>query len=412
MAKRILKFPEGFLWGTATAAYQVEGNNANSNWSEFEKRSGNIQNSERSGIAVDHYHRFSQDFDIAKSLNHNIHRFSIEWSRIEPKEGIFSDEAVEHYRQVIRALRSRGMKVMITLFHFTVPIWFAKRRGFEKRENVKYFVRFVEYVTRKLGKEVDYWVTINEANVYTGNGYFIGCFPPGKRGKILLYFRVLDNLAVAHKLAYSAIHAKFKESRVGYSHNYPYFEAYNKNSLLDKLASNLSEYVTNTYFLNKVKDKIDFLGIQYYVRIRIDFKIGGSFFYLADELGIENLDPDTQKSDIDWEIYPNGIYMVLKRARKYRVPIIITENGIADRKDQFRKEFIKEILKGVHKAIGDGIDVRGYIHWTLMDNVEWHLGRFPRFGLVEIDYKDKLKRKIRPSAKYFSKICKENAVSE
>lgn len=408
MKSKILKFPKNFLWGSATAAHQVEGNNKNSDWWEFEKKKGNIENNEVSGIAVDHYNRYEQDFDIARSLNHNIHRFSIEWARIEPEEGKFDKSKIEHYRKVIQALKERKMKVVLTLFHFTLPNWFAKKGGWENIKAVEFFLRYVEYVVKELGNEVDFWVTINEPLVYSSQSYLLGNFPP-KVKSIFRFFKVVNTLITVHKESYLLIHKYFDNAKVCFSKNIPFFEPYRKEIFLDRVSAKLADYIVNDYFISKTSQYIDFFGLQYYVHSRVKFKLGGSYFNLGEEVGIETSE-NAIVTEMGWEIYPDGIYHALKKLQKYKLPIIITENGIADKRDEHRADFVRDHLINVHKAIQEGVDVRGYLYWSLMDNFEWIFGRRPRFGLVEIDYEKDLERRVRKSALYFSKICKNNAV--
>lgn len=409
MNKKTLRFPDGFLWGAATAAHQVEGNNKNNDWWEFEQK-GNVNNGETSGIAVDHYNRYEEDFDIAKSLNHNAHRFSIEWSRIEPREGEFDMDEIRHYAEVIKALKERGMKVMVTLFHYSSPLWFAKKGGWENKDAIKDFLRFVEQVLKYLGSEVDYWITINEPMGYAVQGYLRGEFPPGIKS-VFRFLKVVKIFVRAHNEAHFLIHRFFRDAKVGIAKNLPFMESFDKKSLRDKFVTNVAKYIDYKMFLDEVVDSLDFLGVQIYYYIRVKFKLGGEYVKLGDEYGVNNhADNKLPRCDRNWEIYPEGIYHVLKDLKKYNVPIIITENGVADREDRLRADFIRDSLISIHRAICEGVDVRGYFHWTLTDNFEWTRGRSMRYGLVEIDYENNLKRIIRPSAKYFAEICERNAV--
>jgi len=395
-----LKFPPGFLWGAATSAHQVEGGNFN-DWTEWEKK-----NAERlakkargywqkwqqekfpemfepanyiSGRAADHYHLYEKDFDIAKSLSHNAHRFSIEWSRLEPAEGKFNQKEIEHYRQVLLALKDRGIEPFVSLYHWTLPIWFTKKGGWLNKNSPYYFNRFVKIVGENLFNQVKFWITLNEPMVYASASYFKGAWPPQKKN-IFKYFKVLSSLVKAHQLAYRSLRLIDLGCQVGIAKNYIYF----KNNPL-------AGYLWNSYFLNKIKEGQDFIGLNYY-------------FYFQ-FLKKRNL----PVSDINWQIYPQGVYSILKKLKKYQKPIYITENGLADKKDEQRAKFIKDHLYWIHKAIEEGVDVRGYLHWSLLDNFEWDKGFWPRFGLVEVDYKT-LERKIRPSAYQYAKICKENTL--
>jgi len=372
-----MKFPNNFLWGAATSSHQVEGGNVN-DWSEWKKGDA--------GRACDHYHRFEQDFDLAKSLGHNAHHFSIEWSRIEPKEGKINQNEIEHYRQVIRALRQRGLEPFVTLWHFTLPTWLAKKGGWLNPKAPYYFDRYVKIIAENLFNEVKFWITINEPNVYALNSYLRDIWPPQKKSAAK-YLKVLKNLVKAHQLAYRALRLVDLDCQVGVAKNQTFFEG----NLLLKYPAN---YFHNQYFLERIKNSQDFIGLNYYFHNRIK---GFKFNHNSNE----------EFSDLGWEIYPEGIYRVLKELKKYNKPIYITENGLADKDDAKREKFIKEHLTWIWRAIQEKIDVRGYFHWSLLDNFEWDKGFWPRFGLIEVDYQT-MARKIRPSAKIYARICKEN----
>ncbi len=391
MAK-ILKFPKNFLWGSATSSHQVEGNNIYNDWWQAEQ-TGKIKY--KSGRACDHYNQYEQDFDLIKKLNQNAYRFSIEWSRIEPREGVFNQKEIEHYRKVLLALRQRNIKVMLTLHHFTTPLWLAKKGGWSSPKIVFYFSRFAEKVFKEYQDLVDFWITINEPVLYASMSFWEGKWPPKKKNPILL-MRAIKNQIAVHKKIYQALHKVKPDVRVGVAKNIICFEPFFSKSPLDKLSVFLISYFRERYFLNKIKNHQDFIGLNYYSRLKILFP----FF------GIQGSEATT---DIGWEIYPKGIYHVLNTLRKYQKPIYITENGLADAQDKLRKDFIKNHLFWIYKAIKEGVDVRGYFHWSLMDNFEWADGFKPRFGLVEIDY-NTMKRKIRPSAYYYAKVCKYSAI--
>ena len=386
------KFSKKFFWGAATSAHQVEGGNHN-DWTEWEKEKGY----EQSGLACDHYNRFREDFDIAKSLGHNAHRFSIEWSRIEPEEGRWDEKEIAHYQEVINALCERDLEPFVTLWHWTLPIWVAEQGGWENKKTIEYFARYADKIVRSLSadkaglKSVAYWITLNEPDIYTMNSYLRGKWLPQKKS-FFKFLKVYRNLAKAHNGAYEIIHSNILENvgmlpQIGVAKNNSYFEGW--------LAPILN-YFWNNLFLNKIKNHQDFIGLNYYFHNRIKgFKL--------------NQNENKETSDMGWEIYPEGIYHVLKDLKKYNKPIYITENGVADAKDIHREKFIKEHLRWVHKAISEGVDARGYFYWSLLDNFEWDSGFTPRFGLVEMDYKT-MERKIRKSALEYAKIVKENAV--
>ena len=411
-----LKFPKNFLWGAATSAHQAEGNNHN-DWSEWEranaerlakeagrkwkkwqqKKFPEMFNPENyiSGRACDHYNRYEEDFNIAKELGHNAHRFSIEWSRIEPEEGKFDEKEIEHYRKVILALRKRGMEPFVTLWHWTNPIWLSKVGGPENKKFAFYFSRYASFVVEQLSGLVDFWITLNEPTSVIANSYMSGAWPPQKKNP-LLALKVYKNLAQAHNYAYNEIHKISPKAKVGFANILAFYEPYNKNSALDKIAVKIAKYFGNEKFLNLTKDKHDFLTAQYYFHNRLKF---------PGRIKNEN----KTVSDLGWEIYPEGIYHIIKDLRKYNLPIYVTENGLADANDSRRAKFIKDHLYWIHKAIQEGADVRGYFHWSLLDNFEWDKGFWPRFGLVEVNY-ETMERMIRKSAWEYAKICRRNEI--
>jgi beta-glucosidase len=376
-----LKFPDGFFWGASTSAYQVEGEINNCDWAEVYP----------AGTACDHYNLYEKDFDIAKSLGHNAHRFSIEWSRIEPEEGKFSEIEIEHYRKVILALRQRDIEPFVTLWHWTLPLWIRDLGGWENKKTVEYFARYVGETAAEFKDDVKFWITLNEPEIYTSMSYLKGVWPPQNKN-LISYLSVLHNLIKAHKKAYKIIKKIQPDAKISIAKNNVYFEAY-KNRLINKLLKKFIDWWWNFYFLNQIKDELDFIGLNHYFHNRINYGF--------------NKNENKVLSDMGWELYPEAIYYVLKDLKKYNKPIYITENGLADAKDEKRTKFIKEHLYWVHKAIKQGVDVRGYLHWSLLDNFEWDKGFWPRFGLVEVNYKT-MERKIRPSALEYAKICKEN----
>jgi len=385
-----LKFPKDFLWGSAVSSYQVSGGIENCNWSEKFP----------AGWACDYYNKYEKYFEIAKELNQNIHRFSLSWSRIQPEEGKFDRKEIKHYRKMLLALKKRGIKPMVTIWHWTLPLWMSEKGGWENSKFSEYFEQYTRFVVEELDDLVDFWITINEPMIYTSLAYILGEFPPQKNCPLIIP-KVFYNFIETHKKAYKAIHDINENAKVGVAQNLSFVDAYNKNSILNKKVANIFNFFRNRLFLELTKNHQDFLGVNYYFHDRI--KTISKFPFLK----IEN--ENKKVSDLGWEIYPKGIYYVLKDLRKYNLPIYITENGLADKKDKHRAEFIKEHLKYIQKAISDGVNIKGYLHWSLLDNFEWADGFEPRFGLVEMDY-EKMETKIRESAKEYAEICKNNAV--
>lgn len=382
---KVLKFPKNFLWGSATSAYQVEGGIENCDWSKvYPARK-----------ACDHYHLYEKDFDLLKKLNQNAFRLSIEWSRIEPEQGKFNKKEIGHYRKVLLALKKRKIKSVVTLWHFTNPLWLAKIGGWSNKQAIDYFARYAEVIVEELGNLIDFCVIFNEPLVYALGSYLRGVWPP-KRKNPSLFLKVIKNQIVGHKKISKIFRHRNPKIKIGIAKNNGYFEPFNQKSILDKFSCFLARYSWNEYFLNKIKNHLDFIGLNYYFHRKIKFPF-------------QNRNENKLVSDVGREIYPEGIYYCLKQLERYRKPIYITENGIADAKDKLRKDFLKEHLYWVHKAIEEGMDVGGYFHWSLMDNFEWEKGLEPRFGLIDIDYRT-LARKVRPSALYYAKICQDKSL--
>ncbi len=371
----ILKFPDKFYWGTATSAYQVEGGIRN-NWSVL---GGKFD----AGIACDHYHRFEEDFNLIKEMNNNAYRFSVEWARIEPVEGRFNQTEIEHYWKVLLALKKGGIEPFVTLYHWTMPIWFSEKGGWLNLGEKEYFGLFVERIVSEYKDLVKFWITINEPNVYTAHSFLRGGWPPFKKSFYIAQ-QAIRALIESHKRAYKIIHQIDKDARVGIANN---------NTDFQGILKFFSDDYWNHQFFRSIKDYQDFLGINYY--------FSSSVFDVVLRGG--------NRSDLNWKIVPRGIFRVLKSLRKYHKPIYITENGLADAKDEKREKFIKDHLEWIHSAIREGIDVRGYFYWSLMDNFEWDKGFEPRFGLVEIDYSN-LKRIPRKSFYKYGEICKNNFI--
>lgn len=401
----MIKFPKDFYWGAATSAYQVEGNNINSDWWEWEKRIGL---KETSGQACRHYELYKQDFDLAKELGHNAHRLSIEWSRIEPEEGKFSLKELDHYRDAILSLRERNIEPIVALHHFTNPLWFAKLGGWQDHKSQSYFLRYVERVIETLCDKVNYWITINEPNVYVYHSYILGVWPPQEKS----YSRAkhaMKNLAITHNKAYRLIHAIYKEKGLPFpsvsiaQHLQAFVPC--SQTLKNKFATYLREKFFNFRLIESLlyNKTLDFIGINYYTRNLVDVE-KWSFKNLAMDACHKDRHP-LKKNSLGWDIYPQGLHDLLLRLRKHKLPIFILENGICTEDDNLRWDFIYEHLKNIHLAMAEGVKVKGYIYWSLMDNFEWDKGFAPRFGLIDIDYRT-YQRKVRESAKKFSLVCK------
>lgn len=418
--KPVPTFPKRFLWGVSTSSHQVEGHTHNQwtvwelenakalatkaeyilkdleNWDEIKAEAKNPANYV-SGDATDHYNRYEEDFQIIKKLNMNAYRYSIEWSRVEPEEGSWNAEAIEHYKKYTSRLKSMGIEPIVTLFHFSMPVWFAAKGGFEKRSNIQYFTRYAEKIISELGPHVRIIVTLNEPTVYALESYHEHHWPPAYVHKKYKVWRVLNNLARAHRQTAKLLHNMNRRYKVTISHNSMYFYP-GDNAWLSRVSSHVMQYMQDDYFLKKVVKHCDVLGVNFYFSNRV--------------YGYRVHSPNEYVSDVGWDLSPLHIQYVLERLhQKYKLPLIVTESGLADSDDNQRRWFITQQLIGMQKALDEGVDIRGYLHWSLLDNFEWAYGRWPRYGLVAVDYTTQ-KRTLRPSAIWFGKVIRSLRVSD
>lgn len=407
------KFPPKFLWGAATAAHQVEGNNVNSdNW--LLERAPNTMYKEPSGDACDHYHLYEQDINQLADLGFNAYRFSIEWARIEPEKGFFSRAELEHYRRMLEACHKRGLTPLVTYSHFTLPRWFAYQGAWENPESADLFARYCEKTTAHLGDLIDYAATFNEPDIpYLFHWINLPNAPAGmdlagimaaqKAGlrqqlnaPLFSSFLIGDaektreNMMAAHTKAKSAI----KSAR-----NIPVgLTVAMEDDQPEGTGSRYAEKQAEVYgpWLKLAKQD-DFIGVQTYTRSRITSKA------LPPPQGAE-------LTQMGYEFYPESLeHTVRFAAKEAAVPVIVTENGVATEDDTRRVEYIRRALAGVKRCIDDGIDVRGYIHWSLLDNFEWIFGYTPKFGLIAVD-RETQKRTVKPSAIMLGKIAKANSL--
>ncbi len=397
-----ISFPRGFLWGVSTSAYQIEGGVIN-DWSEWEKSAERMErlkaeNKETQkyicGRACDSYNRWREDISLVEELNCNSYRLGLEWARIEPRKGEWADKEINRYREIFKELKKRNIKTVVTLWHWTNPLWVRDSGGWANKEIVNFFSQYTEKIAEELGDLVDYWITLNEPMVHVANGYVNGKFPPNRK-KILQANQVFKNLVRAHKESYKILHRKNPRAQVSITKLTNDFEPARRLCFLDRIVAGIAHYFWNERLLRRLKNHLDFIGLDYYFHDRMvwypPFK----------------KNKNKEVTDMGWEIYPRGIYRVLKYLAEYQKPIIILENGLADSEDKHRRDFIKDHLFYVHKAISEGADVRGYFYWSLLDNFEWAEGWEPKFGLYKVD-RETFERSPRPSAFFYSQVCRDN----
>lgn len=383
------KFPEGFYFGAATSSHQVEGGSMN-DWSEWEKQNasrlaaesvkfsglqswGSVRKSAMdpanyiSSIAADHFHRYEEDFDIAKKIGLNAYRFSVEWQRIEPEPGRWDEKAVSHYVSMVRALRKRKMEPFVTIWHWTLPLWLSGSGGIMNKNFPGLFARYSQKLAESFGSDVRYYIIINEPEIYALNSYMLGIWPPQKKG-VVSYIRAIRSLIKSHKLACAAIKQVNPGALTGPACNLSFFEPAGG---INRVFAFLADRFWNRHFISRTLEQNDFIGINYYFHNRINCGL--------------NKNANEKVSDMGWELYPQGIENVVMEMTRYGLPLFVTESGLADAEDRHRPWYIEETLRSLMRTIELGADLHGYLHWSLLDNFEWDKGFWPEFGLAAVD---------------------------
>jgi beta-glucosidase len=424
-----IRFPAGFRWGAATSAHQVEGGNRANDWWRFEQQPGHVHGAERSGDACLHYQKFDEDFARAAADHHNAHRLSFEWSRLEPERGRFDPAAVAHYHEVLASLARHGLLPIVTLHHFTHPLWIADRGGWENRETIDRFCDFVRFCGREYGGEVDWWCTINEPEVLAFRAYSEGIWPPGKRDDSAA-LAVMANLLEAHGRASRVLRDTDRTdadgdghaTRIGFAKHLVQLEPARPWFPLDTVRAAFENSVFNDAVIYALTGEIalaipgahavrrlvpdlvgssDWFGLNYYTRWKVKM--------FAPDPHVTR--PGAQLTDLGWEIWPRGLEEALVKVGHVRLPVLITEHGFADATDRFRPRALVDSLFHVRRAIARGVDVRGYLHWSLLDNFEWADGFRPRFGLYRVDFTEPDRPRTRThSAGLLAEIARANAI--
>lgn len=407
---------EGLLLGSATAATQIEGGDENNNWARFAKE-GKVKDGSTPVTADDHYNRFREDIDLMANMGLQIYRFGIEWSRIEPSRGEYSDEAIAHYREEISYMINKGIKPLLTIHHFTNPLWFEDMGAFENKEAPEIFLSLTKKVVESFGDLVSEYITINEPNVYATQSLLWGYWPPEKKsfGSLL---GALANMVKAHVLAYNYIHEKraemgYSDTKVSFANHLRVFAPKNPKNPFHRIASRLSEYLfqgalTDAMMTGRRRFPLprrrgvkkgkyyDFIGINYYTRSTVSG--------LAD--GVRE---GCFKNDLGWEIYHEGlIELSNKLTGKYGGEVYVTENGTCDNTDAFRARFIYDQLELISRVENP---ITRYYHWSFLDNFEWREGERERFGLVHVDYKTQT-RTVKESGRLYAAIIRDGGVTD
>jgi beta-glucosidase len=426
-------FPASFLFGTGTSATQVEGRCTTTDWYDF-ARAGRVKNGDSLDVACDSWNRWREDVDVQRRLGLNAARLSVEWGRIEPSPGEIDHEALDRYRAILGAHRDGGLAVMVTLHHFTLPRWMAERGGLLSPELPERLARFARTTVSALGDLCRTWVTINEPNVLAAHAHLLGAWPPAHRvprEAVVAHHRLL----ASHVAMYRALHDDdpLGDLALGVAHHLRVTQPRDPERRADRIASRVFARVFNDAFAlavaagelvgpldpllgrlgafdpREAKGTQDFLGVNYYSRDLVSFAPAH-----AEEMFIHRGVPaGAETSDLGWEIYPEGLLVVLEDwyGRSGRLPVYVTENGVADARDAIRPRFLVRHLSRVARAIARGIDVRGYYHWSLLDNFEWAEGYTPRFGLVAVNGATQT-RAVRPSGELYARIAAARGIDE
>lgn len=425
---RHFALPETFILGTATAAVQIEGGDTANSWYRWSHQAGRIADGSTCDVADDHWNRLEEDTALMGQLHLQSARIGLEWSRIEPRREEFDGSAIEHYRRELELLKSAGIEPLVTLHHFSNPLWLEDDVTWLDDTVVSCFERYTDFVVRHLGDLVSDWVTINEPNVYLMFGYVSGIFPPGETN-MRSYFRGARNMIAAHIAAYETIHQRRREmgyddTKVGAAHHLRVFTPKTWRQPERGLCALLDRVFQEIFVTGMATGKLllplgrgypfghgdfqDFFGVNYYSRDIIAFDHRKPSTLFADIQVKEG----SHRNDLGWEIFPHGLYHLCAREHaRFRKPIFITENGTCDSADLFRTRYIYDHLLQVKLLLDHGIDVQRYYHWTLMDNFEWAEGLSARFGLFEVDYETQA-RTLRRSGAFYAELCRHRGVTQ
>ena len=440
-------FPDDFLWGCATAAYQIEGawdegGKGPSVWDDFSHRPGTIRDATTGDVACDHYHRYREDVSLLSQLSVGAYRFSVSWPRVVPDgDGAVNERGLDFYDRLVDELMHRGIEPFVTLFHWDLPLALEHKGGWLSRRTCHAFVRYAEVVVRRLGDRVDRWITLNEPLSVIGAGYLAGRHAPGYRNP-LKAMHALHHLLVAHGSAVAAIRALSPDARIGVANAFSPVHPLRASDA--QIAERMSAVVNGLFMdplfkgryprevewifhllnrrirpgdMDMIRAPLDFIGVNHYSR------------YIARKtflpfIGFRIMKPVYEGAlftDMDWEVFPDGFHDILTwiNAEYDNPPIYITENGAAydDRRieeevhDTDRIAYLKDYLRNLHRAMEDGCDVRGYFVWSFLDNFEWEYGLSKRFGIVYVDY-DTQRRVVKESGRWYREICRTGTVTD
>ena len=409
-------FPANFAWGVATSAFQLEGS-PHADWATWDavlRAHPDVPN---------HYALYREDLKLLKELGVNAYRFSLEWSRIQPREDTWDEDAIARYQEIVDILLGYGIEPMATLHHFTHPRWFLERYPWHRDACRGKYLRFVEAMATKI-RGVRSWITFNEPYVILLGGYLEGCMPPGLRDP-KRSLQALRNIFICHGKAYDIIHAKVPHARVSVAHNMSVFSPWKRWNPLDRLLTRTAKHFYNTSIIDAfrtgtfvikfpysrpveievpIKGKLDFFGVNYYTRIHLRFNPFRKMGVELRHLDIEG----TGLTNVGWEVHPRGLAKVLRSASRLGVPLIITENGIATHDTERKTAYLKNHVDVIEQCLRDGLDVQGYYYWTLIDNYEWLQGLDSRFGLYQVDF-ETLARTPTQAAAYYAYLIENRS---
>jgi beta-glucosidase len=388
----MLRFPDGFLWGAATAAHQIEGNNTSSDWWQAEQ-TGRLPH--RSGVACDSWARSLEDIRLLSEIGLNAYRMSVEWARIEPYPGRFDQVALDTYRAQLEALKQAGIEPMVTLHHFTNPRWLAERGGWTNPDVVPRFVEYAGRVVDHLHHLVRWWVTINEPSILAFKSYIEGTWPPQEPMNLRGYVRLMRHAVRGHLRVSKLLHRVRPDAMVSLAFALWPLHALRPWSPIDQAIAFVGDWLWQGRVIRRTLPALDWIGLNYYSRTLVGWP-----WPRTDPLASK------ERTDFGWEIYPDGLYTVLRRIGRLGKPVVVTENGIADADDDQRPAYIVTHVRQMHRAIQDGVDLRGYMHWSLLDNFEWAEGYEQRFGLATRE------RVLRPSARLYGTIARANGLPD